>query len=178
MKHASKNWLLLLICGVALAAASILVLVESEQVVSLLIYVAGFALFLLGIALCVMAFVPSRRDERTQLLIFALGNTALGVIIMLASDIFMLLVGLAIALNGAGLVLEGLHLKRLGSSSWMNTLIAGVAIVALGIVVAVFFRSITAAIGISIGLVMLTAGLAFIVFALIARKSDRSEAAA
>ncbi len=175
MKQASKNWLLLLICGVALVAASILVLVESEQVISLLMYVAGFALFLLGVVLCVMAFAPSRKDERTQLLVFAFGNAALGVITMMASDIFVLLVGLAIMLNGAGLVLEGLHLKKSGAESWINTLLAGAAIVVLGIVVAVFYKFITSAIGISIGLVMLAAGIAFIIFALIARKSNKSE---
>ncbi len=175
MKQTSKNWLLLLISGAALVVASILVLLKSEQVVNMLVYVAGFALFALGIALCVMAFTPSRKDERTQLLLFALGNAVLGVVIMIASDFFMLLVGLAIVLNGVGLVIEGFHLKKLGADRSTGTLLTGVGITVLGVVVAIFYKTITSALGVSIGLVMLVVGLSLLIFGFIARKNGKNQ---
>lgn len=175
MKPSSKNWLLLLVCGVALVLSAVLVLAFNEQVIHMLVYVAGFALFILGVVLCVMAFSPSRRDERAQLLVFAFGNIALGATIMITSDILLLLVGVAIVLNGTGLILEGLHLKRLGSERWAATLLSGVGVVVAGVIVALFYKAITAALGVSIGLVLLTAGLALVILALMTRKGGKNE---
>ncbi len=174
MKQFSKSWLLLLICGAVLVLASILVLIKADNVVNLLVYIAGFALLALGVVLCIMAFAPSRKDERGQLLLFALGNAALGVIIMLASNIFMLLVGLAIALNGVGVITEAVHLKKLDSERWMRTLLVGIGFTLLGIVVAIFYQAITAALGVSIGLALLVLGITFIIFALLARKNSKN----
>lgn len=174
----SKSWLLLLVCGIVLVLASILVLINADDVIGLLMYIAGVALCGLGVALGVMAFLPAHKDSRTQLLLFALGNVLLGVVIMMMRNLFVLLIGLAIVLNGVGMVTEGLQLKKLGADRWMSTLLVGIGVILLGLIIAIFSKPITAAFGVALGLVMLVLGISLVIIALIVHRDGNKSVAA
>jgi uncharacterized membrane protein HdeD (DUF308 family) len=169
----SSLWLLLLICGVALVALSIATFVNAEKVLGLLIYVAGVALLGVGAVLCVSALLPAHRDERPQLLTLAAGNALLGALVMIFSQLAVVFVGIALAVDGVGAVLKALRQRKKGDKSWLAEMFLGVAFFVLGVVVAVFHSAIQTLIGGTLGLLLLIAGLSLSIIALLQRREVR-----
>ncbi|MDR1021876.1 MAG: DUF308 domain-containing protein [Prevotellaceae bacterium] len=169
-----NTWLFVLIFGVALVALSIAIFVNAEKVLGLLIYVAGFALCGMGFALGVAAFLPSRKGERPRLLTLAAGNALLGILVMIFSQLALIFVGIALALDGVGAALKALRRKKEEGKSRLAGIFLGLTFFALGLVLVIFNSTILQLVGITLGLLLLIAGLALIIVALLAHSHQKS----
>ncbi|MDR2814897.1 MAG: DUF308 domain-containing protein [Prevotellaceae bacterium] len=170
----SRVWLWLLACGVALTALSVATFVNAEKILGLLIYVAGVALCGVGAVAGIAAFLPGRREERSRLLILAAGNALLGIFVMIFSQLALIFVGIALAIDGVGAVLKSFGKKRSGENSWLAEMFLGVTFFVLGAVVVVFHSAIQSLIGGALGLLLLIGGLSLSIIALLTRSSQKS----
>jgi uncharacterized membrane protein HdeD (DUF308 family) len=183
----NNTWLFLLISGIALVALSIAAFVNAEQALGLLVYAVGIALCAVSVALGVAALLPGRKDERLRLLMLAAGNALLGIFVMIFSQLALIFVGVALALNGLGAVQNAAHRKKEnekesgessekkdGEKSWIAEMFLGITFFALGAVVVVFHDAIRSLIGSAFGLLLLIAGLSLGIIALLMPRKIRS----
>ena len=149
--------------GVLLVALGAIALITPKTAAALLVYLVGFAILLSGVATAVTAFLPNFVKRRKSLVALAALNLVVGVLIMLISEYYILLVGVGLTLSGLTLIVVSLQLKR-QHLSWLSSTSAAVVAVVLGIVCMLFFEQIQEIIGILLGVVLLAAGIILIIF--------------
>lgn len=128
-----SNKISYIVRGIAFTALGILCFFSSNEMLPTLAKIAGLVLVISGVVFFIMGYKKYSQTNETMRLSAALLMIIMGGVVFLRPDIIIAILGIFVVFEGVDFILNAITFSKAKAQGWWIMLVAGIAVVVLGI---------------------------------------------
>ena len=121
-----------IIRGIAFTALAVLCFLSRNEMMETLAKIAGIVFVISGVVFFIMGYKSFSRDNESVRLSAALLMIIMGGIVIFRPDIVIAILGIFVIFEGVDFILSAITYNKAKAQGWWIMLVAGLAVVALG----------------------------------------------